>query len=130
MVDTTTSPLQVLVIGLDPFRVPGPWDPQPIADAIRVGMTALTDQGHVAETCLVGLDGSDDIEAEVAASLKSRPWDCVLVGGGIRKPEELLGMFESIINLIRLHAPAASIAFNSTPQDLTSAVTRCLGRDA
>ncbi|WP_199286733.1 hypothetical protein [Nocardioides houyundeii] len=119
-----TPGLQVLVIGLDPYRAPGPWDPQPIAEAIQAGMTALADLGHRAETCLLGLEGGEDHETQLSQALASRPWDCVMVGGGIRKPEELLGLFESIINLIRRHAPQAAIAFNSTPQDLADAVAR------
>ena len=122
----TVSDLNVLVIGLDPYRVPGPWDPKPVADAIEIGMAALADRGFHAEACLLGLDGSDDIEARVTAALQARSWDCVVVGGGIRHPEEQLELFESIINLIRRHAPRAAIAFNHTPHDLADAVARSL----
>ena len=122
------SNLHVLVIGLDPYRVPGPWDPKPVADAIEVGMTALADRGLHAEACLVGLDGSDDVEARVTTALQGRSWDCVVVGGGIRHPEEQLELFESIINLIRRHSPQAAIAFSRTPHDLVDAVSRRLKR--
>jgi len=122
----TVSNLDVLVIGLDPYRVPGPWDPRPVANAIEIGMTALADRGFHAEACLVGLDGSDDIEARVTAALQVRSWDCVVVGGGIRTPEEQLELFESVINLIRRHAPGAAIAFNHTPNDLADAAARGL----
>ncbi len=122
----TVSDLHVLVIGLDPYRVPGPWNPKPVADAIEIGMTALADRGFHAEACLVGLDGSDDVEARVTAALRARSWDCVVVGGGIREPEEQLELFESIINLIRQHAPQAAIAFNRTPHDLANAAVRGL----
>jgi hypothetical protein len=120
------SNLHVLVIGLDPYRVPGPWNPKPVADAIDIGMTALADRGFHAEACLVGLDGSDDVEARVTAVLQARSWDCVVVGGGIREPEEQLELFESIINLICRHAPKAAIAFNHTPHDLADAAARGL----
>jgi len=89
-------------------------------------MTALANRGFHAEACLVGLDGSDNIKTGVTASLQARSWDCVVVGGGIRHPEEQLALFESIINLIRQHAPQAAIAFNHTPQDLADAVARSL----
>ena len=124
--DNTVSNLHVLVIGLDPYRVPGSWNPKPVADAIDIGMTALADRGFHAEACLLGLDGSDDVEARVTAALRARSWDCVVVGGGIRKPEEQLELFESIINLIRRHAPQAAIAFNHTPHDLADAAARGL----
>jgi hypothetical protein len=125
-VGNTVSNLDVLVIGLDPYRVPGPWDPRPVANAIEIGMTALADRGFHAEACLVGLDGSDDIEARVTVALQARSWDCVVVGGGIRTPEEQLELFESIINLIRRHAPRAAIAFNHAPEDLADAAARGL----
>ena len=120
------SSLHVLVIGLDPYRVPGPWNPKPVADAIEIGMAALADRGFHAEACLLGLDGSEDIEARVTVALQARSWDCVVVGGGIRTPEEQLELFESIINLIRRYAPQAAIAFNHTPHDLADAVARGL----
>lgn len=120
---------QVLVIGLDPYRVPGPWDPGPVADAIEVGMAELADNGFAAEVCLVRLDGSDDIEARITAALQTRRWDCVVVGGGIRKAEELTELFESTVNLIHRHAPSAEIAFNGTPKDIHEAVARRLHSD-
>jgi hypothetical protein len=127
------SSTRVLVIGLDPYRVPGPWDPKPVADAIEAGMTALADRGFDAETCLVGLDGSDDIPARVAAALRARPWACVIVGGGLRKPgprpgdeDEQLALFEAVVNLVHRLAPQAAIAFNSTPGDLADVVARSL----
>ena len=122
----TVSNLHVLVIGLDPYRVPGPWNSKPVADAIEIGMTAVADRGFHAEACLVGLDGSDDVEARVIVALQARSWDCVVVGGGIRHPEEQLELFESIINLIRRHAPQAAIAFNHTPHDLADSAARGL----
>src|SRR4029450_6708054 len=120
------STLHVLVIGLDPYRVPGPWNPKPVADAIDIGMTALAARGFHAEACLIGLDGSDNVEARVTAALQARSWDCVVVGGGIREPEEQLELFESIINLICRHTPKAEIAFNHTPHDLPDAAARGL----
>jgi len=125
-VSNTVSSLHVLVIGLDPYRVPGPWNPKPVADAIEIGMAALADRGFHAEACLLGLDGSENIEARVILALQARSWDCVVVGGGIRTPEEQLELFESIINLIRRYAPQAAIAFNRTPHDLADAVARGL----
>lgn len=114
----------VLVVGLDPFRVPGPWDPAPVAEAIEAGMTDLADRGYDAQSCLVGIDGSEDAEAHVRQALVARSWACVVIGGGIRKDEDLLLLFESVVNLVRRLAPGASIAFNSTPHDLSDAVAR------
>ncbi|TDW86572.1 MULTISPECIES: hypothetical protein [Kribbella] len=120
---------RVLVIGLDPYRVPGPWDPEPVATGIQVGMADFAAHGVGAQTCLVGLDGSDDIEAVVSAALAAQPWECVVIGGGIRKNEEQLGLFERIVNLTRQHAPGAAIAFNSRPDDTYQAAARWLSGD-
>lgn len=124
--DTAPPDPRVLVIGLDPYRVPGPWDPTPVAEGIAVGMAHFADAGIGCESCLFGLDGSDDIEAVVTKALDSRPWEVVVVGGGIRRSEDRLEMFERIINLVRRHAPAAAIAFNATPSDTYEAAARWL----
>lgn len=115
---------RVLVIGLDPHRVPGPWDPEPVAEAIEIGMRRFAEHGIGAESCLVGLDGSDDVEEVVTAALRTQAWECVVIGGGIRKAADLLETFESVVNLVRLHAPQARIAFNSTAADTFDAAAR------
>jgi hypothetical protein len=114
-VDTTAPEPRVLLIGLDPYRVPGPWDPAPVADAIAIGMARFANAGVGVESCLFGLDGSDDIEAVVTEALDRRPWEVVVVGGGVRKSEDRLEPFERIVNLVHRHAPGAAIAFDSTP---------------
>jgi hypothetical protein len=127
-VESTVGEPRVLVIGLDPYRVPGPWDPEPVVEAVARGMARFADAGVAAETCLFGLDGSDDIEAVVTEALDRRPWEVVVVGGGIRKAEERLELFERIVNLVRRHAPGAAIAFNSSPVDTFDAAARWLDR--
>lgn len=111
----------MLVIGLDPYRVPGPWDPKPVADGIDVGRTRFIENGVGAEFCLFGLDGSDDVEEVVTAALDAQPWECVVVGGGVRSEPELL---ERVVNLVRRNAPDAAIAFNATPADTFEAAAR------
>jgi hypothetical protein len=117
------------VIGLDPYRVPGPWDPQPVAAAITVGMTKFAEHGVGAISCLFGLDGSDDIDAVVTEALRARPWDCVVVGGGLRHSDDHLALFEQVINLVHRLAPDAAIAFNSTPSDTYEAAARWIAVD-
>ena len=119
--DPTALTPRVLVIGLDPYRVPGPWDPQPIADGIEAGRARFIDHGVGAQFCLFGLDGGDDVEAVVTASLCAQPWACVVIGGGVRNQLEL---FELVVNLVRRHAPDAAIAFNTVPEDTFDAAAR------
>jgi hypothetical protein len=112
---------RVLVLGFDPYRVPGPWDPRPVADGIEAGRREFAEHGLPVEFCLFGLDGSDDIEAVVTAALRSRRWDCVVVGGGVRNQPDL---FEPVINWVHRLAPDAAIAFNDTPSDTYTAAAR------
>ncbi len=112
---------RVLVIGLDPYRVPGPWDPKPVADGIEVGRARFVEQDVPARFCLVGLDGSDDVEAVITSHLRAEEWECVVVGGGVRHDLEL---FERVVNLVRQHAPGAAMAFNTTPADTFDAAAR------
>ncbi|MCM1940079.1 hypothetical protein NC239_17855 [Streptomyces sp. G3] len=121
--DTPVSP-RVLVIGLDPYRVPGPWDPEPVARAIEAGLAKFAEHGVGVETCLIGLDGGDDVEAVVGDALRARPWECVTVGGGLRDADDRAELLERVVNLVRRHAPGAAIAFNSTPVDTYEAAAR------
>lgn len=52
-------------------------------------------------------------EPALVASSAERPWDVVVVGGGIRKAEPPLPLFDQVLNLIRRHAPGAAIAFDT-----------------
>jgi len=122
-VDTTAPAPRVLVIGLDPYRVPGPWDPKPVADAIEAGIARFAEHGVGVQTSLFGLDGSDDVAAVLTAALGARPWQCVVIGGGLRNDDQL-ELFEQVLNLVRRYAPDAAIAFNSTPADTFDAAAR------
>ncbi|PSK99775.1 hypothetical protein CLV30_11778 [Haloactinopolyspora alba] len=123
--ETRAEP-RVLVLGLDPYRVPGPWDPEPVAEAIDVGLAKFAEHGVGVETCLVGLDGSDDIEAVVEDALRAHAWECVTIGGGLRHSDDRVELLELVINLVRRHAPEAAIAFNSTPAGTYEAAARWL----
>jgi hypothetical protein len=111
------------VIGLDPYRVPGPWDPEPTAVGIEVGRKRFLEHDVGAQFCLVGLDGSDDVEVVITAALRAGQWECVVVGGGVRGELDLL---ERVVNLVRVHASGAAIAFNATPADTYEAAARWL----
>jgi hypothetical protein len=114
---------RVLVIGLDPVRVPG-WDPAPVVAAIARGQARFADHGVEADMCLVAPEAN--AEAEIVAALSRTDYACVVIGGGIRKHEPLLELFEKVVNLVRQHAPGAANAFNSTPDDTADAALRWL----
>jgi len=87
-------------------------------------MARFAEHGVGAESCLFGLDGSDDVDAVITAALCARPWECVVIGGGVRKPEDQLELFERVVNLVRQHAADAAIAFNATTADTFEAAAR------
>jgi hypothetical protein len=115
---------RVLVIGLDPDRIPG-YDPEPVKSGLAVSRGELVEQGIEADFCLV--DPAGDAEAAITAALTARDdYACVVIGGGIRGHEPLLPLFERVVNLVRRHAPAAAIAFNRHPGDIADAAARWL----
>ncbi len=117
---------RVLVIGFDPHRIPGLRDSAPLAAAIQAGLDEFAVHGVGVETCLIGLDGADDTEPLITAALRSRAWECVVVGGGLRTSAEQLPLLEEVISLIRRHADTAAIAFNAGPSALYEAAARRL----
>jgi heptaprenylglyceryl phosphate synthase len=113
----------VLLIGFDPNAIPGV-DAAMVEMAIAMGEERLRAAGFDTEYCLVAPD--EKAEGEMIAALRADAYDCVVVGGGIRKPEPFVELFELVVNLIRQHAPDAAIAFNSTGENSLEAVLRWL----
>jgi hypothetical protein len=81
-------------------------------DVIRAALdrelARFGDHAIDASMTLIALDESAG--STMIASLSERVWDVVVIGGGIRKPEPLLPLFEQVVNLVRRHAPKAAIA--------------------
>lgn len=114
-----------LLIGYDPHAIPAP-------DVDRAGVQAALDAElvrfgeHGIDAAMTMIVWDESAEPTLIASLTERPWDVVIVGGGIRKAEQLFPLFEQTINLIRRHAPQAAIAFNTHPGDSVEAARRWL----
>ncbi|WP_086677949.1 hypothetical protein [Amycolatopsis pretoriensis] len=114
---------RVLVIGLDPAELEG-WDPEPVQAAIARGRARFDEHGIAADYCLVS--PGERPEEAVEEALTGHPYDCVVIGGGIRTHEPLVELFERVVDLVRRHAPAAAIAFDSSPEDCVDAALRWL----
>ncbi len=114
---------RVMVVGLDPAKIQG-WDPEPVQAALARGRARFDDHGIEADYCLVALD--ENPEGSIAEALAGKDYGCVVIGGGIRKEEPLLELFEKVVNLVRQRAPEAAIAFNSSPEDCADAALRWL----
>ncbi|GGU96652.1 hypothetical protein GCM10010211_74950 [Streptomyces albospinus] len=113
----------VLVVGYDPQAIPGV-DGEALRASLDAELARFGEHGIDAAMTLVMLDES--AESALVASLTKHPWDVVVVGGGIRKTEPLLPLFELVVNLIRRHAPQAAIAFNTSGGDSVEAAQRWL----
>jgi hypothetical protein len=105
----------------DPALPPG-FDAAKIHAGIAIGMKQMVDRGWAADLCLVAPDAS--ATEEVTRRLSASPYDAVVLGGGIRIPPKSLLLFERLVNAVHRAAPAAAIAFNTTPQDTADAAAR------
>ena len=114
---------RVLVIGFDPAAIPGP-DRTAVAPAFEHARVRAAQEGIDLVECLIQPDES--AAAQIRGSLQDSDWDAVVIGGGIRKPEPALELFEYVVNLAHFHAPAAVIAFNTSPADTVEAAQRAL----
>ncbi|MEU9081407.1 hypothetical protein [Streptomyces sp. NPDC048357] len=113
----------VLVVGYDPHAIPGV-DGAALHAALEKDVARFGEHGIDAAMATVAY--GDSAEAGLVAALTERQWDVVVVGGGIRKTEQLLPLFEQIVDLIRRHAPRAAIAFNTGVGDSLEAARRRL----
>src|ERR1043166_5051195 len=115
----------VLLIGLDPHATPGV-DAKLVDTAIAIGQQRMDAAESAADYLRVKPAPMAEAEAAIIAALQRKDYACVVIGGGIRKPEEMLELFERVINLVRQHAPGAAIAFNTNPPNSADAAQRWL----
>ena len=116
----------VLAIGIEPSLVdfsalPG-LTVELLTSYIEAQIEQLRAMGYEADSCLIDL--GETAEAVAATALRSKRFDCVMIGAGLRRPPERLHLFEKIINLVHVLAPEARICFNTTPADTVEAVRR------
>jgi len=122
-----TSKKKVALIGLDPRVVDYAALPVKLDEpTLRAGLAAdekrLRDLGYDAGWVLV--DRGETAESVVAAALKEKDFDCVLIGAGIRTIEPLFLLFEKLLNVAHANAPRAKICFNTAPEDTAASVQR------
>jgi hypothetical protein len=115
----------VLAIGLDPVfadpKAMGGFSPAVVRAFIDSQLDRIRVAGYEVESCLV--DRGDRAEAVVTEQIRKRSFDCVLIGGGLRAPENLR-LLEKLLNIVHALAPEAKICFNTTPEDSAEAVQR------
>lgn len=121
----------VLVVGIDPALIdftapefaamPG-LTAEKVEMGIKNSIKQLNEIGYDAHLCWTdfGATANDVIKQH----LKEMPFDCVIIGAGIRKPDSNFLFFEKAINTIHENAPQAKICFNTNPMDTVASVQR------
>jgi hypothetical protein len=125
---------QTLFVGLEPETVdfsdpavPPGMNAAKIHAGIAIAMQTMADRGWGADVCLLRPDETAGPALE--KQLASKPYDCVVIGAGVRLPPKNLLLFEVLINTVRKAAPNASIALNTSPEDSADAAARWLKVD-
>jgi hypothetical protein len=116
----------VLAVGIEPAfadlsQFPN-LTPELVRHFIETQIQQLRALGYDVESCLIDL--GDAAEATLKPALRAKRFDCVVIGVGLRKPPEMLLLFEKVINIVHALAPEAKIAFNTNPADTANAVRR------
>jgi hypothetical protein len=107
----------------DPSIPPG-FNAEKIHAGIQIAMSTMTARGWEADACMISPDegGAKALEKQLA----SAPYECVVIGAGIRLPPKSLLLLETVVNTVRKSAPNAHIAFNTRPEDTAEAAARWL----
>jgi hypothetical protein len=105
----------------DPSLPPG-FDAEKINAGIAVAVAKIEERGWKGDTCMITPDAAGSATLEEA--LRGAPYDCVVIGGGLRIPPKGLALFETVVNIIHKAAPKAAIAFNTRPEDTAEAAAR------
>ena len=110
----------------DPMLPPG-MNAGKINAGIAFALKQMAERGWQVDLCLLRPD--ETAGPDVARRLEGQPYDCVVIGAGIRLPGSSLPMFEAVINAVHRAAPGATIAFNTHPEDSADAAARWLKAD-
>jgi len=121
----------VLVIGLEPSLIDfseKAYDVHPglNAEVVRAGLerskASLVALGFDARLCLI--DFGKTAERVIKEELQQGRFDCVVIGAGLRLNVGNTALFETVVNIVREHAPRAKLCFNTKAIDTTDAIQR------
>ena len=122
---------QILYIGLNPhtldFSQPG-FEPGLTAEKVEQGINTEIENLRKAgyETLMHFLDNGVLDLSGLVTRFKSKKYDGVLIGAGIRIPPGNLILFEKIINTVHEHAPGSKLIFNTNPLNSLESIKRWL----
>jgi hypothetical protein len=120
----------VLIVGIDPVLIdfsspdfaPMNLSAERVLSALRGDTEQLQGLGYEVDSCLT--DFGATAERLVEDTLRAKPYDCVMIGGGIRLIPGSFLLFEKLINVVHANAPQAKLCFNTRPGDTAEAVMR------
>ena len=107
----------------DPALPPG-MNAERVHAGIAVAMKQFAEHGWDAD--LLPIRPDDTAAPAVERQLASIPYDCVVIGGGVRLWTRGVALFEAVVNAVHRGAPGAAIAFNTRPDDSADAAARAL----
>jgi hypothetical protein len=112
----------VLVIGFEPSLLDFSSPDLAAFPGLTADQARLQGLGYDVEVCLIDL--GETAEAVVRERLRAKPYDCILIGAGVRTGASHFLLFERLINLLHSEAPQAKLCFNTNPADTAAAVQR------
>lgn len=126
--------IRVLLIGQVPETVdftnpnlPYGFSVETIKKSLDAALQSMTARGWTADLLQVTPD--DATGSTTTAWLSSHePYDCVVIGAGIRIPSNNLEFFEAVVNAVHHAAPKSHIGFNTRPEETADIVARLLER--
>ncbi|WP_199733726.1 MULTISPECIES: hypothetical protein [Corallococcus] len=96
-----------------------------IRKSLTVGLEQMRNRGWHADLLQIMPDESAATAIRDWLS-NTAPYDCIVIGAGVRIPVKNLTFFESVVNAVHRFAPNAAIGFNTRPEETADAVKRLL----
>jgi hypothetical protein len=124
MGSTSATPF-VLFLGLPSHH---PLVPAAMQDAVEQGLRETQKQADAAGVHMQQVMVAPEELPQIEAALRSKPWDGVIIGNGVRANMDLTHYMEQLIVAIRRDAPQAVLMFNTTPLTCMAAIRRWFPR--
>lgn len=123
----------ILIFGLKPLpNAAGPWTVETVPKAINQQITVAKDAGY--DLTVHQIDSAVSTETtmeEVRSLLRTRAWDCVGVGYGVRGNLEMTPLFEMLVNAaVEEVKPVPKFSFATSPTLLFEGALRVLRNSA
>jgi hypothetical protein len=120
---------RLLLLGLDPDIVDYSKAPVPGLTAAKVRSAIESDRAKLEglgySVTVLYVDAGKTAEAQLANTLTTGGYDCIMIGAGLRTVPPYFLLFEKLINVIHQHAPTSTkLCFNTNPTDTAEAVQR------